>query len=354
MNSLVASAYRPKTAAVRDERLLLALTEKEQRMFLPGIDLGTTFAVPCQQADLQDRDAGRWERLLREYRPTVLISAWDTPPLPASWLTGPDLSLRYICQVTGAVRFLFPRSLLLRGVKVTNWGDLASVPVAEHALLLALAALRNLAGWQSAIRNARLPGSTVTRNNLGTRSLHGRRVGIHGFGHVARSLMKLLQPFGTSVHVYSEGVPTSLILNAGATPCANLVDLFARSEVLFECESLTPFTTGSVDAAVLAALPDQAIFVNVARGALVDEQALLREAQSGRIRIALDVVVNDPIGPDDPLLNASDGVFSPHIAGPTQDCFPGCGRHALDNLRRYLDDEPLMSVITPEIYDRST
>lgn len=354
MNSSVASPSRPKSAAVREERLLLALTEKEQGMFIPGIDLGAAFDLPCKQADLHAMDPVRWERLLRDYRPTVLVSAWNTPALPASWLAGPDLSLRYICQVTGAVRFLFPRSLLLRGVKVTNWGGLAGAAVAEHALLLGLAALRNLAGWRSTINASRLPNRPNPATSLGTRSLYGRQVGLHGFGQVARSLLRLLQPFGVTIHVYSEGVPAELIRGAGARPCPSLADLFASSEVLFECEALTPGTAGSVNAAVLAALPDQAVLVNVARGALIDEQALLREAGSGRIRIALDVVVNDPIGPDEPLLIAADGVFSPHIAGPTEDCYPRCGRHALANLRRYLNDEPLQSLVTPEIYDRST
>lgn len=347
---------KPASLGARDERVLLVLTAQERRAFFTGPAPAELFPSLCREADpaASRLSASEWEKMLREYRPTVLVSAWNTPPLPSSWLAEPDLPLRYVCHVTGSVRGLLPRALLVRGIAVSNWGGLASHSVAEHGLLLALAALRNLAAWPAAIRNSRAAdgGSCTTR--LGTRSLFGRRVGIHGFGQVARSLIRLLQPFGVAICVFAEGVPPELIRQAGAGICTSLPELCAHSEVFFECEALTPARVGSVDAAALAALPDRAVFVNIARGPLIDEKALRREAVSGRIRIALDVVADDPVRPTDPLTDALDGVFSPHISGPTQDWFPRCGEHALANLRRYLAGEPLESVVTAEIYDRST
>jgi phosphoglycerate dehydrogenase-like enzyme len=144
------------------------------------------------------------------------------------------------------------------------------------------------------------------------------------------------------------------MLAAGVTPCASLTELASRSEVFFECEALTSLTTGSIDAGVLAALPDHAVFVNVGRGPVVNESALLQEAESGRIQIALDVVTREPIDSASPLASLAGAVLSPHIGGPTYDHFPVCGQLALDNLARHLCGEPLEARITPELYDRST
>lgn len=356
MSILAEPSPKAHFPATRDERVLFALTERERSVFFPTRSPVDLFASRCRAVDPAALRIGaeEWEEMLREYRPTIVVSAWNTPPLPGAWIREADLSLRYVCHVTGSVRALLPRFLFGRGVLVTNWGDLASHSVAEHGLLLALAALRNLPGWPEAIRASRRPDGHNATTRLGTRSLFGRHVGIHGFGQVARALMRLLQPFGVTLHVFADGVPPDLIRQTGAAVCSSLPELCGRSEVFFECEALTVRRTGMVDAAALAALPDQAVLVNIARGALIDEKALLQEAASGRIRIALDVVVQDPIHTDNPLMTVEDGVFSPHISGPTQDWFPRCGEHTLENLRRYLAGEPLAALITAEIYDRST
>ena len=106
---------------------------------------------------------------------------------------------------------------------------------------------------------------------------------------VARALVPLLRPFGVTIAAYSAGVPAALMQQAGITPAESLHALFADSEVLFECEALTPATQGCVTAELLGALPDDAVFVNVGRGQVVEEAALVHEARSGRLRLALDV-----------------------------------------------------------------
>ncbi|MDR1283202.1 MAG: hydroxyacid dehydrogenase [Opitutaceae bacterium] len=288
---------------------------------------------------------------LKTLAPEILVSSWSTPPLPEDWLADPECSLRYVCHLNGSVKALVPRRFIERGGLVSNWGGMAAEPVAEHALLLALAALRNLGGWPEAIRRG-FGGEATCR--LGTRSLFERRVGIHGFGAVVQSLMRLLRPFRVEARAYSQGVPESMFLREGVTPCSSLSELFSWSEVLFECEGLTPSSESSVDAAALAALPDGAVFVNVARGRLVDEAALLREASSGRIRLALDVVRDEPLSPESPLYRTRAAVLSPHIGGPTSDMYPGIGCFALANIARYVCEEKPEALVTPEIYDRAT
>lgn len=343
------------TLSPRIKRIFFALNDYERRVFFPDELVREINALDVETRWRPEHplSPAEWLALLEEHQPDVIVSCWSTPTVPAP-LVAAGSSLAYVCHLVGSVRNLVPRAFLERGGLLTNWGSIAGRTVAEHALLLALSALRNQPAWRPLIHGPRAnpwrPGSV----RLKTRSLYERRVGIHGFGHVARALVALLRPFNVRISAFSAGVPDSLMLSAGITPCSSLAELAAQSEVFFECEALTPLTAGSIDSPVLAALPDHAVFVNVGRGPVVNESALVHEAESGRIQIALDVVAREPVDPASPLAALPGAVLSPHIGGPTYDHFPVCGQLALDNLARYLRGEPLEARITPELYDRST
>lgn len=287
---------------------------------------------------------GTGEELARS-NPAVVVTSWQTPPLPEEWLAAPECRLRYVCHAGGSVRRQVPRSFLERGGLVTNWGGAVAPAVAEHALLLALAALRDAGRWRDAIAGGRAPV---------TRSLFGKKVGIHGFGRIAQRLVRLLRPFGGEIRAYSGGVPASLFAESGVEDAPSLEVLFAESEVLFECEALTPETAGSVTEACLRLLPEDAVFVNVGRGAVVDEAVLERCARSGKLRVAVDVLAREPASPAAGLYHIPGVVISPHIGGPVLDDYPLIGRDALKNIERYLAGAPVENVVDLAQYDRST
>jgi phosphoglycerate dehydrogenase-like enzyme len=337
---------KPPANALRLPKVALAISTAEYQSFLGsrGDRLTTKVELVNQAGAPPDLDQ------LIKLQPDVLITAWSTPSLEKLFIR-PACEVRYICHLTGSVRSVVPRSFIERGGLVTNWGALANVAVAEHALLLALATLRNLPAWNDVIAGPRNVSATSA---IGTRSLAGRKVGIHGFGGVAQALVRLLQPLSVSISSYSAGVPADFMRKRGAEPCHSLADLFAGSEVVFECEALTPKTRHSVSASVLALLPENAVFVNVARGDLVDETALVKEASSGRIRVALDVIASEPLTPQSPVSGIRGALLSPHIAGPTLDLYPRIGDVAVANLERYAAGKPLQDLITLEVFDRST
>lgn len=343
----------PNTPSRRsaEPHLVVAVSADEWRLFLQA-QAEAVAALPVRVSWIDTDDATDLNAALRELNPRILLTSWSTPPLAADWLDDERSELRYICHLTGAVRWLVPRRFVERGGVVSNWSDLPSAAVAEHGLLLGLAALRNLGRWADVVA-----GRSDCRSHiewLRTRTLFRRRVGIHGFGRVARALVRILRPFDVVLEAYSEGVPATEFAAAKVRPASSLAELFRRSEVLFECEALTPATAGSVSADVLAALPDGAVLVNVARGALVDEAALLREARSGRIRVALDVVQSEPADTSCPFLSIPGVVFSPHIAGPCFDQYRRCGEFALANISRHLRGDPVLGRVSLEEYDRST
>jgi phosphoglycerate dehydrogenase-like enzyme len=348
---------RPPADSMRrhGKRVLVALSEDEHREFF-GHDIGPLLpaGVSCRHFSPAAMTAAQWEAALAESAPSVLISCWSTPMLPDRIAGDRGAPLSYVGHVTGSVRTVVPRRFLERGGLVTNWGGLASQAVAEHALLLALSSLRNQGEWRTFIEQDRIASEWHSVAGIGTRTLFKRRVGLHGFGQIARALARLLRPFDVEICAYSEGVPPALMRESGVTPAASLRDLFSRSDVLFECEALTQKTEKCVDAGTLAALPDNAVFVNVGRGKVVDEPALYAEAAGGRLHFALDVTAADPLRPDSKLLALPNVILSPHIGGPTFDRYRSCGRFAMENLLNYLGGKPVSGQITLEVYDRST
>ncbi len=335
---------------IHSSTLLLVCTAKEKEIFFSSPD-ARSFVEQCPWFDTHKSNATTdWSAAIHSLRPEVIVSCWSTPRLPDD---ATDYGIKYVCHTTGAVRYVVPRAFLERGGIVTNWGGLAAPQVAEHALLLALAALRNQPRWRG-VAAALQAGSPHPVIQVETRTLMGRRVGLHGFGHIARELVRLLQPFGVHIAAYSKGVPPHLMRERGVVACQSLGEAMTGAEVFFECEALTVDSIGSVGAAQLGLLPDGAVFVNVGRGGVLDEGVLFQEAANGRLRVAVDVTSSDRSIADSPLLKLPQVIVSPHIGGPTQDRFAAFGEQALRNLEHYRQGEPLEALVTLEIYDRST
>lgn len=342
----IASARSPATSLKRPH-LALAITADERTAFLES-----HLDRLKETADVAVGVLGSSSIIesLHELKPEVLITAWSTPQLEPL-LSSPTCRVKYVCHLTGSVRKLVPRTFIENGGRVTNWGSLANTAVAEHALLLALAALRNLPAWNSVIATPRHISATRA---LSTQTLSGRRIGVHGFGGVAQALVRLLQPFSASISSYSAGVPPEFMKSHGVEPAPTLANLFAQSDILFECEALTPATHHSVSARELALLRNDAVFVNVARGDLVDEDALIREASTGRIHVALDVISSEPLTPQSAVSRIKGAVLSPHIAGPTLDQYSQIGELAVSNIERYAAGIELRALVTLDVFDRST
>jgi phosphoglycerate dehydrogenase-like enzyme len=324
-----------------------ALSPSQITAFFPG-DSGTELHSLVGNA-LFDPSAStlNWAAFLAKHRPEVLITHWGTPAIPEEACE----HLKYVCHVTGGVRQLMPRSYMERGMRVTNWGDGAAETVAENALLLVLATLRNTQHWGREIHDRGGWKST----DMDGRSLFDRPVAIHGFGRIARTLVALMKPFRVKVRVYSAGVPEGFIRSHGAEPYASLEALCASTpDVFVELEALTPQTKGSVQEEHLRALPRGTVFVNCGRGAVVDQPALERAAVEGWLTLGLDVFVQEPLPKDSPLRGLNNVNLTPHVSGPTPDRFPALGQHALSNVQRWLKGEPLEAELTLAAYDLST
>ena len=341
---LVAGHFTPVSSP---PRTLVALTPRELDIFFPGA-LRDHLAATLPGAKFIDPKSapGEWAGVLSAFAPEVMVTAWDCAPIPA------DLpSLRYICHVTGSVRHHIDRALIERGVVVSNWGAVASETVAEAALMMILCALRR-AQYFGDLMHRQQGWSPLP---AGTQSLFDRRVGIHGFGLVAKKLVVLLRPFRCQIRAFTKGVPESWFSEHSVDRAESLESLFDWADVLVEAEGLTPATRGLVTAPLLSRLRAGGTFVNIGRGALVDEQALAHIAATGRIRIASDVYETEPLHQNSPLRGLTENVtLFPHVGGPTDDRFQLCGEFALRNLRTYLSGGTPEARVTLEVFDRAT
>jgi phosphoglycerate dehydrogenase-like enzyme len=333
-------------------RAIVALSDLERADFFPGEMWAELEKLlpEYRRVDLPLAKSEAWVRLWRETPAEILVSAWQMPPLNGA-ITAEDLrELRYVCYLAGSVRKPVPRELVANGVIVTNWGSSIAPTVAECALMLILMALRRASYWAVAMhREGAWKNSTTI-----TQSLLGRRVGLHGFGVISQKLVPMLRPFTTDIQTYSPRVPKEIPAQFGVKQVDSLEELFASSEVLVELAAATPENYHAVKELHLRSMPEGGVFVNIGRGSVVDEAALVRVAREGKLQIALDVFEQEPLSADSPLRGLSNVTLLPHLGGPTRDRRRDSGALALKNLRAFLRGEPQEAVVSLEVYDRST
>lgn len=328
--------------------LLAILTPFEQEKFFPGdlYDQIRALAPDFALIDPTDRSAAEVNAEIARRNPEVVLACWQTQALPTPL---PD-RVRYVCYVTGSVRRLVTRQQIEDGLLVSNWANIISRTVAECALFHTLACLRLDRHWQLTIHHEQ--GWRDDWEKVG--SLFERRVGVHGYGSVAREFLKLIAPFDCSVSVFAPDFDAKAAAATGAKPAASLESLFADNDVIVELAPLIDATRGTVTEKHFRLIRPGGVFVNVARAAITDEDALLRVAQEGNIQVGLDVFVQEPMPVESGWRGLRNVSLTPHIAGPTLDRYVDAGRHALRNLRHYAAGEPLDMPVTPAGYDAAT
>ena len=332
-------------------RAIVVASDAEVADFLPGplwTELETV--LPGYHRVTLPLEPAAWQRLWRETPAAILVSAWQTPPLPADLPVGQDGVLRYVCHLAGTVRKLVPRELIARGLVVTNWGDSISGTVAECALLLTLMALRRASYWAVAMHREGAWKDAKTY----TQSLLGRRVGLHGLGAISQCLVPMLRPFTEAIQAYSPRIPDETFTRLKVARAPSLEALFSTSDIVVELAAATPENHHIVTEALLRLIPEGGVFVNVGRGMVVDEAALARVAREGRLQVALDVYEQEPLPKDSPFRGLANVTLLPHLGGPTRDRRRDSGALALNNLRAFQRGEPMQAVVSLDVYDRST
>jgi phosphoglycerate dehydrogenase-like enzyme len=203
---------------------------------------------------------------------------------------------------------------------------------AELAVALVLAALRGLP--QFIDQQSR--GIWAHRR---TQTVDGKRVLLVGYGMIGQAIEHRLAPFGVRIS------RASRTARPGVAPLSRLIRLASETDVLICCIALSEATRGLVDAEVLAALPNGALVVNVARGAVLDSEALLAELQDGRLSAALDVTTPEPLPTERPEWQLKNLLITPHIGGDTFEFVQRAVEFVASQAERFVRAEPLHNVI---------
>ncbi|MFG1905675.1 hydroxyacid dehydrogenase [Kribbella sp. NPDC048928] len=280
----------------------------------------------------------------RRLRSDILVTGWGSRPLPAA--AGPSDRLKLVVHSAGTIRSLVPLSLL-HGVRVSQASAGMAQSVAELALYMTIARLRDLDRVDRSMTAARYWGAADF--GLG-RTLAETTVGVVGASRVGRAYLKLVVAAGADVLVHDPYLSERDAKEIGARP-APLDVLLEQSTVVALHAPVRQETRHMIDARRLALMPDGGLLVNTARSALIDTAALLAELRTGRLSAALDVFDEEPLPPGSEWWQLPNVLLTPHLGARTWHSRRTQGAIVVDEIRRYLAGLELRYEVRPETYD---
>jgi phosphoglycerate dehydrogenase-like enzyme len=273
-----------------------------------------------QLAVLAERHGARAEDTIEDFdqvpvgelaRIEVLVTGWASPMLTPARL---DLlpRLRAVIHTTGSVKALLEKETWGRGFLVSSAADQNALPVAEYALAMILLGAKQVLETSAAYRDDPTRADALRdRTDVGA---FRTTVGVIGASRIGRRLLELLAAHDFEVVVFDPFLPDEEAQRLGVRSVA-LDELLRRSRIVSIHAPSTAQTRGMIGARELAAMPDGALLVNTSRAALLDQDALVAEVRSGRLRAVLDVTEPEVLPAGHPLLTLPGVVVTPHIAG---------------------------------------
>lgn len=257
--------------------------------------------------------------------------------------------LRWVHSPAAGVGSMLFREMVQSNVLMTNSRGNSSITIAEHTIAVTLVLLRDLPlAWKR--QSERIWAQNEFDAGASIRTLRGARMLIVGLGSIGRETAKRAAAFGT----YVVGIRRTLDAEGPAGVAevhspAQLRDQLPLADVIVLSAPQTSETLHLIGERELAMMKDDAVLVNVSRGKLIDEAALVRALATGRLRgAALDVFEHEPLDPESLLWNRPDVIITPHVAGFHADYWPQAIQLFADNLRRFVAGEPLANLVDKE------
>ena len=247
-------------------------------------------------------------------------------------------AVRWVHSVSAGVEHLPLDRMEERGILLTNSAGAYATAMAEYVVAAAIMLLRNLSGWLDGQRERRW----LHAESYGAALLRGKRLGIVGYGAVGREVANAGRALGMEVWatkrtpVFLSGEPLDRLL-----PVDGLHELLATSDVVVISASLNATTRVLIGDPEFAAMKPSSILVNVARGGLIDETALVQALGEGLIHGAmLDVTSQEPLPEDSPLWETPNLLLTPHISGNAPESWDAAVDFFCANLDIYLAGNP--------------
>jgi glyoxylate reductase len=237
-------------------------------------------------------------------------------------------------------------ALTRHNVQASNCPGILDETAADFTWALMLSACRRLSEADRAVRDG--DWTSVRFDYLLGQEIHGRTLGIIGYGQIGKAVARRAVGFGMRViHVSpnsgSDEISTRVTLD----------ELYSQADIISVHSALTDQTNHLINAEALAAMKPSAVLINTSRGPVVDEAALVNALRTGEIFAAgLDVFATEPIGPDHPLAGLDNVVLAPHIASASLATRGGMVDMAAENLIHALDGRSMPNSLTPAVVPR--
>jgi len=274
----------------------------------------------------------------------ALMTTWHSPFLRTE-MFGANSRVRLIAHCGGEVKSRAEQQVIER-IMVTNAAEPMARPVAEMALTLILTLVRRIPEYAAEMR-----AGIVRTNDIASEgeTLRRRNVGLIGFGRIGQAFSDLIRPLGVHLYVTDPYQSSKTVQTHEGNPMP-LDELLRSCSVVVLAAGLTPETRNLLDKRRLALMADGSYLINVARGGLIDLEALLAELRTGRITAALDVT--DPFEPlpaDHELRRLPNVLLTPHIAAGGIEMRREIGDIAVNEVCRFFRGEQPINVVTREM-----
>ena len=235
------------------------------------------------------------------------------------------------------------------GILVANVPDFCVEEVSDHTLALLLACARRIVTFARSTSEGRWDLLGLGR---GLPRLRGQRLGIVGYGNIARTLIPKARGLGLEVTAYTPRLAPGLDAETGAETTNDLAHLLATSDYVSLHAPANAGTKGLIGEAELRAMKPSAYLINTSRGALIDEAALRRALAEGWIAgAALDVLAQEPAPPDHPLLGLDNAIVTPHAAFYSEPAIAELATKAARNVATVLRGEVPATVVNPAVLE---
>jgi phosphoglycerate dehydrogenase-like enzyme len=230
---------------------------------------------------------------------------------------------------------------LERGLSVSVTRRAFSPAVSELALGLILSTMRDISTYHAAMRAGKEPWIAKFPDEIPPleRQLTGRNVGLVGFGAVGQRLAELLAPFRVNLRTYDPHVPAEVLAKFNAQRL-ELLPMIKQSEIIVICAASNPGSQHLIGKREIAALQKNAIFINVARAALVDTKALIARLKKKDLIAALDVFDQEPLERNSPLRKLPNAFLTPHRAGGVLESVHRIMSQLTDDFEAHLEGKP--------------
>ncbi|CAN5676358.1 D-2-hydroxyacid dehydrogenase [soil metagenome] len=298
-------------------------------------------------ADGRGDGGGPSAEALRAIRGAEVYLGYGIPrELLIAATTPPEDKLRWAHSAAAGVGGSLYPEMLRSAVTLTNSAGIHAAPIAETVVAMILHFARGLDFAVRAQAERKWLKEPFEHADTPVREISGLTLGIVGFGGIGREAASRAAALGMrplALRRSGTDAPPGVELVTGEGALERLLE---RSDVLLLSVPETPETRGLVGRAELARLPEGALVINVARGGVLDEDALVDCLRSGHLRgAALDVFREEPLPPQSPLWSLPNVLVTPHVSGTSRGFWRREADLILANLRRYRDGEPLINVV---------